>query len=272
MAAIRSDTIFTNVALTPDGDVWWEGMTETAPAQLTDWQGQPWTPDCGRKAAHPNARFTVAATRVPSIDPEWENPNGVPISAMIFGGRRSNTVPLVLEAPDWDAGVYLGATMGSETTAAATGKVGVVRRDPMAMIPFVGYNMADYFGHWLKIGASLAHKPRVFLVNWFRTDANGKFVWPGYGENMRVLKWIVDRCQGGAQGVDTPIGRVPAYEQLEWSGLERFSREEFATVTAIRADEWQAELASHDELFGTMRERLPHALAARREAIGNAMR
>ena len=272
MAAIRSDTIFTNVALTPDGDVWWEGMTETPPAQLTDWQGQPWTPDCGRKAAHPNARFTVAATRVPSIDPEWENPNGVPISAMVFGGRRSNTVPLVLEAPDWDAGVYLGATMGSETTAAATGKVGVVRRDPMAMIPFVGYNMADYFGHWLKVGAALAHKPRVFLVNWFRTDANGKFVWPGYGENMRVLKWVVDRCQGRAQGVPTPLGLVPAYEHLEWSGLERFSREQFATVTAIRPDEWQDELRSHDELFGTMRDRLPRALAARREAIGKAMR
>jgi phosphoenolpyruvate carboxykinase (GTP) len=272
MTAIRSDTIFTNVALTPDRDVWWEGMTETPPAQLTDWQGQPWTPDCGRKAAHPNARFTVAATRVPSIDPEWENPNGVPISAMVFGGRRSNTVPLVLEAPDWDAGVYLGATMGSETTAAATGKVGVVRRDPMAMIPFVGYNMADYFGHWLKVGAALAHKPRVFLVNWFRTDANGKFVWPGYGENMRVLKWVVDRCQGRAQGVPTPLGLVPAYEHLEWSGLERFSREQFATVTAIRPDEWQDELRSHDELFGTMRDRLPRALAARREAIGKAMR
>ena len=272
MAAIASDTIFTNVALTPDGDVWWEGMTDTPPAQLTDWQGQPWTPDCGRKAAHPNARFTVAATRVPSIDPEWENPNGVPISAMVFGGRRSTTVPLVVEAPDWDAGVYLGATMGSETTAAATGKVGVVRRDPMAMIPFVGYNMADYFGHWLKVGAALAHKPRVFLVNWFRTDANGKFVWPGYGENMRVLKWVVDRCQGRAQGVPTPIGLVPAYEHLEWSGLERFSREQFATVTAIRPDEWRDELASHDELFGTMRDRLPRALAARRDAIGKAMR
>ena len=272
MAAIRSDTIFTNVALTPDGDVWWEGMTETPPAQLTDWQGQPWTPDCGRKAAHANARFTVAATRVPSIDPEWENPNGVPISAMVFGGRRSNTVPLVVEAPDWNAGVYLGATMGSETTAAATGKVGVVRRDPMAMIPFVGYNMADYFGHWLKVGAGVAHQPRVFLVNWFRTDANGKFVWPGYGENMRVLKWIVDRCQGRAQGVETSIGLVPAYEHLEWSGLERFSREQFATVTAIRPDEWRAELASHDELFATLRSRLPGALAARREAIGKAMR
>jgi phosphoenolpyruvate carboxykinase (GTP) len=272
MQAIASDTIFTNVALTPDGDVWWEGMTDTPPAQLTDWQGQPWTPECGRKAAHPNARFTVTATRVPSIDPEWENPNGVPISAMVFGGRRSSTVPLVVEAPDWEAGVYLGATMGSETTAAATGKVGVVRRDPMAMIPFVGYNMADYFGHWLEVGAGLAHAPRVFLVNWFRTDASGKFVWPGYGENMRVLKWVVDRCQGRGRGVPTPIGVVPAYEHLEWSGLERFSREQFAAVTAIRPEEWQDELARHDELFGTMRDRLPGALAARRDAIGKAMR
>ena len=272
MAAIGADTIFTNVALTPEGDVWWEGMTETAPAQLTDWQGQAWTAGCGRKAAHPNARFTVAATRVPSIDPEWENPNGVPITAMIFGGRRSSTVPLVVEASDWEAGVYLGATMGSETTAAATGKVGVVRRDPMAMIPFVGYNMADYFGHWLKVGAQLPHPPRMFLVNWFRTDANGKFVWPGFGENMRVLKWIVDRCQGRAKGVETPIGRVPAYEDLEWSGLERFSREQFATVTSIRAEEWRDELASHDQLFATLRDRLPRRLATQREAIGKAMR
>ena len=271
LGAIRSNTIFTNVALTPEGDVWWEGLTEVPPPHLTDWQGQPWTPDSGRKAAHPNSRFTVAATQLASLDPEWENPNGVPISAMIFGGRRSNTVPLVVEATDWDAGVYLGATMGSETTAAATGKVGVVRRDPMAMIPFVGYNMADYFSHWLKVGRAASHRPHVFLVNWFRTDAHGKFVWPGYGDNMRVLKWVVERCRGRANATETPIGWVPAYEDLVWTGLDRFSREQYAAVTSLRHDEWQDELGQHDDLFEKLGARLPRELALRREAIGLAM-
>ncbi len=274
MRSIQRDVVFTNVALTDEGDVWWEGMTETPPAHLIDWLGQDWTPalarQTGARAAHPNSRFTVAATNNPALDPEWDSPTGVAIDAFVFGGRRSTTVPLVTEARDWTEGVYMAATMGSETTAAIVGQTGVVRRDPFAMLAFMGYNMSDYFGHWLDMGARLAQTgarlPLICCVNWFRKGADGKFVWPGYGDNMRVLEWLVGRIEGKAGGQDNAFGVSPRYDDLHWGGLA-FGREQFASVIGIDRAAWRDELALHGQLFEQLAYHLPEPLRATRARL-----
>ncbi|HRT09599.1 MAG TPA: phosphoenolpyruvate carboxykinase (GTP) [Candidatus Paceibacterota bacterium] len=267
MQLISHDTIYTNVALTPDLDVWWEGKDGPAPKECLDWRGNKWTPESKEKAAHPNSRFTAPMTNNPMLAPEANDPHGVPISAIIFGGRRSDTIPLVFQSFNWVHGVYLGATMGSEMTAAAVGGAGQVRRDPMAMLPFCGYNMGDYFRHWINMRKHIKYPPRIFHVNWFRKNAQGHFLWPGFGENMRVIKWIVDRCHGRADADETPIGWVPNPKSFDLNGLPGFTVEQFEQLQAINEEEWRREVLMQDELFMKLHSRLPKELIFQRELL-----
>jgi phosphoenolpyruvate carboxykinase (GTP) len=267
MKSIEHDTLFTNVALTDDGDVWWEGKDGAPPAHAIDWKGNDWTPDSKEKAAHPNSRFAVPMRNNPVLDPDVEKGEGVPISAIIFGGRRSDTMPLVFQALDWVHGVYAGATMASETTAAATGAVGQVRRDPMAMLPFCGYSMGNYFRHWLEIGPRLKNPPLIFHVNWFRKGADGKFLWPGFGENMHVLKWIIDRCEGRADANETPIGWIPRREELGLVGADHIHDSQLGELLSVKSDEWKTELEAQKKFFETLKPDMPERLLAEREKV-----
>ena len=269
MASMASNTIFTNVALTADGDVWWEGMTPEPPEGMTTWLGEAY--DGSKPAAHPNSRFTAPASQCPTLDPDWQKPEGVPISAIIFGGRRANTMPLAYESESWEHGVYIGATMGSETTAAAAGATGAVRRDPMAMLPFCGYHIGDYFDHWIGMQARASRLPKIFHVNWFRKDQDGRWLWPGFGENMRVLEWIINRCANRVGAHNSPIGNIPHYEDFHLEGLE-FSREDFAAVMEVDLDEWTTEVESQKVFFGKIGSKLPPELEAQRQALMGRLR